>query len=81
MYYILVLFPDENTTSLCCWDSRNADRQRLLGLGNYDTLEFKYQILQTKSYNIIKCKINVIFLQVTMALFVPWPTLQQGLPL
>ncbi|KAK2165794.1 hypothetical protein LSH36_45g07027 [Paralvinella palmiformis] len=29
-----VLFPDEKTTSLCCWDSRNADRQRLLALGH-----------------------------------------------
>ncbi|ELT98444.1 hypothetical protein CAPTEDRAFT_124899 [Capitella teleta] len=29
-----VLFPDEKTTSLCCWDSRNADRQRLLSLGH-----------------------------------------------
>ncbi|VDM19770.1 unnamed protein product [Hydatigera taeniaeformis] len=27
-----VLFPDEVTKSLCCWDSRNADRQRLLPL-------------------------------------------------
>jgi cleavage stimulation factor subunit 1 len=29
-----VFFPDEKTTSLCCWDSRNADRQRLLSLGH-----------------------------------------------
>ncbi|KAL5014386.1 hypothetical protein ScPMuIL_008656 [Solemya velum] len=29
-----VLFPDEETTSLCCWDSRNAERQRLLSLGH-----------------------------------------------
>lgn len=29
-----VLFPDEKTTSLCCWDSRNADRQRLLALSH-----------------------------------------------
>lgn len=29
-----VLFPDEKTTSLCCWDSRNAERQRLLSLGH-----------------------------------------------
>ncbi|KAI0229652.1 Cleavage stimulation factor subunit 1 [Lamellibrachia satsuma] len=29
-----VLFSDEKTTSLCCWDSRNADRQRLLSLGH-----------------------------------------------
>ncbi|ESO02995.1 hypothetical protein HELRODRAFT_80748 [Helobdella robusta] len=29
-----VLFPDEKTTSLCCWDSRSADRQRLLSLGH-----------------------------------------------
>jgi len=29
-----VLYPDEKTTSLCCWDSRNADRQKLLALGH-----------------------------------------------
>lgn len=29
-----VFFPDEKTTSLCCWDSRTADRQRLLSLGH-----------------------------------------------
>ncbi|CAH1240753.1 CSTF1 [Branchiostoma lanceolatum] len=29
-----VFFPDEKTTSLCCWDSRNAERQRLLSLGH-----------------------------------------------
>ncbi|VDL19131.1 unnamed protein product [Hymenolepis diminuta] len=29
-----VLFPDEATKSLCCWDSRNADRQRLLPLNH-----------------------------------------------
>ncbi|KAK7093311.1 cleavage stimulation factor subunit 1-like [Littorina saxatilis] len=29
-----VLFPDEKTTSLCCWDSRNAERQNLLALGH-----------------------------------------------
>ncbi|KAL5103555.1 Cleavage stimulation factor subunit 1 [Taenia crassiceps] len=29
-----VLFPDEVTKSLCCWDSRNADRQRLLPLSH-----------------------------------------------
>lgn len=28
-----VLFPDEKTTSLCCWDSRNAERNKLLSLG------------------------------------------------
>nr|CUU99611.1 hypothetical transcript [Hymenolepis microstoma] len=28
------LFPDEATKSLCCWDSRNADRQRLLPLNH-----------------------------------------------
>ena len=30
---ILVFFPDEKTISLCCWDSRNSERQRLLNLG------------------------------------------------
>ncbi|XP_071944458.1 cleavage stimulation factor subunit 1-like [Antedon mediterranea] len=29
-----VFFPDERTNSLCCWDSRNAERNRLLSLGH-----------------------------------------------
>ncbi|CAF0921688.1 unnamed protein product [Rotaria sordida] len=29
-----ILYPDEKATSLCCWNSRNAERQRLLGLGH-----------------------------------------------
>ncbi|QQP56954.1 Cleavage stimulation factor 50 kDa subunit [Caligus rogercresseyi] len=29
-----VMFPDEATTSLCCWDSRNASRKQLLSLGH-----------------------------------------------
>jgi len=29
-----VLFPDEKTTSLCTWDSRNAARKQLLSLGH-----------------------------------------------
>ncbi|XP_038060954.1 cleavage stimulation factor subunit 1-like isoform X1 [Patiria miniata] len=29
-----VFFPDEKTTSLCCWDSRNAERNKLLSLGH-----------------------------------------------
>jgi cleavage stimulation factor subunit 1 len=29
-----VLYPDEKTTTLCCWDSRNAERQKLLSLGH-----------------------------------------------
>jgi len=33
IFKIAVFFPDEKTTSLCCWDSRSADRQRLLSLG------------------------------------------------
>lgn len=33
-----VLFPDEKTTSLCSWDSRNAERQRLLSLGHNNTV-------------------------------------------
>jgi hypothetical protein len=28
-----VLFPDEATTSLCAWNSRNASRKQLLSLG------------------------------------------------
>jgi len=29
-----VMFPDEKSGSLCSWDSRNADRKRLLALGH-----------------------------------------------
>lgn len=29
-----VMFPDEATTSLCCWDARNATRKQLLSLGH-----------------------------------------------
>ena len=29
-----VMFPDEATTSLCVWDSRNASRKQLLSLGH-----------------------------------------------
>lgn len=31
-----VMFPDEQSGSLCSWDSRNTDRKRLLALGNRD---------------------------------------------
>ena len=37
---LVVLFPDEKTVSLCCWDSRNADRQKLLSLGTYVIVAF-----------------------------------------
>lgn len=29
-----VMFPDEATTSLCSWESRNGQRKNLLSLGN-----------------------------------------------
>lgn len=29
-----VMFPDEATTSLCAWNSRNAQRKQLLSLGH-----------------------------------------------
>src|SRR5699024_4955187 len=29
-----VMLPDEKSTSLCTWDSRNAERQQLLSLGH-----------------------------------------------
>lgn len=29
-----LLFPDEKTISLCCWDTRTGERQRLLALGH-----------------------------------------------
>ena len=33
-----VMFPDEATTSLCCWDARNASRKQLLSLGHNGTV-------------------------------------------
>lgn len=35
-----VLFPDEKTTSLCCWDSRNAERNKLLSLGHNGVVKY-----------------------------------------
>ncbi|PAA58369.1 hypothetical protein BOX15_Mlig008640g4, partial [Macrostomum lignano] len=35
-----VMFPDEATKSLCCWDSRSADRQRLLALSHNGVVRF-----------------------------------------
>ncbi|XP_067123797.1 cleavage stimulation factor subunit 1 [Centruroides vittatus] len=35
-----VLFADEKTTSLCCWDARNAERQRLLSLGHNNVVRY-----------------------------------------
>jgi cleavage stimulation factor subunit 1 len=35
-----VMFPDEATTSLCCWDSRNASRKQLLSLGHNGVVRF-----------------------------------------
>jgi cleavage stimulation factor subunit 1 len=35
-----VMFPDEATTSLCCWDSRNATRKQLLSLGHNGIVRF-----------------------------------------
>ena len=35
-----VMFPDEATTSLCCWDSRNASRKQLLSLGHNGAVRF-----------------------------------------
>jgi cleavage stimulation factor subunit 1 len=35
-----VMFPDEMTTSLCCWDSRNASRKQLLSLGHNGAVRF-----------------------------------------
>ena len=29
-----IFYPDEKTTALCCWDARNAERQKLLSLGH-----------------------------------------------
>jgi cleavage stimulation factor subunit 1 len=35
-----VMFPDERTTSLCSWNSRNASRQKLLSLGHNNPVRF-----------------------------------------
>ena len=35
-----VMFPDEATTSLCCWDSRSASRKQLLSLGHNGVVRF-----------------------------------------
>ncbi|UYV79277.1 CSTF1 [Cordylochernes scorpioides] len=35
-----VLFSDEKTTSLCTWDARNAERQRLLSLGHNNAVRY-----------------------------------------
>ena len=37
-----VLFPDEATTSLCAWNSRNASRKQLLSLGKFFTTTLKH---------------------------------------
>jgi len=34
-----VLYPDEKTVTLCCWDARNAERQKLLALGHNGTVK------------------------------------------
>ncbi|VDP86069.1 unnamed protein product [Echinostoma caproni] len=44
-----VLFPDEATKSLCCWDSRNADRQRLLALTEAIAIQTLDPPMQTKT--------------------------------
>ncbi len=35
-----VMFPDEATTSLCCWDARNASRKQLLSLGHNGVVRY-----------------------------------------
>ena len=42
-----VMFPDEATTSLCVWDSRNASRKQLLSLGHNGPVN-KYYIFTRK---------------------------------
>ncbi|XP_054164886.1 cleavage stimulation factor subunit 1-like [Oppia nitens] len=42
-----VLFPDEKSMSLCCWDSRNAERQPLLSLGHNNAIrQFCHSLTQ-----------------------------------
>ncbi|KAK4004799.1 Cleavage stimulation factor subunit 1 [Daphnia magna] len=35
-----VMFPDEATTSLCCWDARTAQRKQLLSLGHNGAVRY-----------------------------------------
>ena len=60
-----VMFPDEATTSLCVWDSRNASRKQLLSLGhNGPVLEMpSCHMLNASSsqfHNHFKVKMNSI---------------------
>lgn len=41
-----VLFPDEATTSLCAWNSRNASRKQLLSLGKLWNLNTKPNLIE-----------------------------------
>lgn len=45
-----VLFPDEKTTSLCSWDSRNAERKTLLSLGHNSHVRFLAHSPTTASF-------------------------------
>ena len=61
-----VMFPDEATTSLCVWDSRNASRKQLLSLGhNGPVLEMplchRLNASSSQFHNHFKAKMNSIF--------------------
>jgi cleavage stimulation factor subunit 1 len=45
-----VLFPDEKTTSLCSWDSRNAERKNLLSLGHNSNVRYLCHSPTTASF-------------------------------
>ena len=45
-----VLFPDERTTSLCSWNSRNAERKNLLSLGHNQCVRYLSHSPTTASF-------------------------------
>ena len=55
---IPVFFPDEKTTSMCCWDSRNADRQRLLSLGEFSSEHHNYIMIVFLNLSLLSLVVN-----------------------
>ena len=53
------MFPDEATTSLCAWNSRNASRKHLLSLGTFAFLFSKLKIQITYATKLTKTYFNL----------------------
>ena len=49
-----VMFPDEATTSLCCWDSRNASRKQVCD-NRFWTLDEMSKFFPSKVISILSC--------------------------